>query len=83
MIKSLLAETGVEPSLVDEVILGTVLTAGVGMNPARQAALDAGYADVLMRGAESVLSGVRRWVTRVNWQVARQCASHHNQQSVR
>ena len=40
VIKALLEETGVKS--VDEVILGEVLTAGVGQNPARQAALKAG-----------------------------------------
>ena len=40
VIKALLEETGVKA--VDEVILGEVLTAGVGQNPARQAALKAG-----------------------------------------
>ena len=33
---------GVEPAAVDEVVLGQVLTAGNGMNPARQALLAAG-----------------------------------------
>jgi acetyl-CoA C-acetyltransferase len=33
---------GVEPTVVDEVILGEVLTAGIGQAPARQAALKAG-----------------------------------------
>lgn len=37
-----LARAGVVPSAVDEVILGQVLTAGQGMNPARRAALLAG-----------------------------------------
>ena len=41
-IKALLAETGVAPEAVDEVIMGNVLTTGVGQNPARQAALAAG-----------------------------------------
>lgn len=40
VIKALLEETGVKA--VDEVILGQVLTAGTGQNPARQAALKAG-----------------------------------------
>ena len=40
VIKALLEETGVKA--VDEVIFGEVLTAGVGQNPARQAALKAG-----------------------------------------
>ena len=34
-IKALLAETGVAPEAVDEVIMGNVLTTGVGQNPAR------------------------------------------------
>ena len=42
VIKSLLEKTGLEPAQVDEVILGQVLTAGAGQNPARQAAIDAG-----------------------------------------
>lgn len=41
-IKSLLEKTGLEPAQVDEVILGQVLTAGAGQNPARQAAIEAG-----------------------------------------
>lgn len=41
-IKALLDETGVAPEAVDEVIMGNVLTTGVGQNPARQAALAAG-----------------------------------------
>lgn len=42
VIKALLAETHVAPEDVDEVIIGQVLTAGSGQNPARQAALSAG-----------------------------------------
>ncbi len=42
VIKALLARQGLEPGQVDEVILGQVLTAGVGQNPARQAAIGAG-----------------------------------------
>lgn len=42
VIKSILERAGVKPDQVDEVILGQVLTAGVGMNPARQASLEAG-----------------------------------------
>ena len=41
-IKALLAETGIAPETVDDVILGQILTAGEGQNPARQAALKAG-----------------------------------------
>ncbi|MCC2625894.1 MAG: acetyl-CoA C-acyltransferase [Burkholderiales bacterium] len=42
VIKALLDETKVKPDQVSEVILGQVLTAGVGQNPARQAAIAAG-----------------------------------------
>ncbi|WP_273809369.1 MULTISPECIES: acetyl-CoA C-acetyltransferase [unclassified Pseudomonas] len=42
VIRALLAQTGVVPAEVDEVILGQVLTAGAGQNPARQAAVKAG-----------------------------------------
>lgn len=42
VIADLLAQTGVSPEQVDEVIMGNVLTAGVGQNPARQAAIFAG-----------------------------------------
>lgn len=42
VIKSLLERSGVTGESVDEVILGQVLTAGVGQNPARQAAIKAG-----------------------------------------
>ena len=42
VIRQLLAQTGLDGELVDEVILGQVLTAGAGQNPARQAAIKAG-----------------------------------------
>jgi len=42
VIRALLERTGLDPAQVDEVILGQVLTAGSGQNPARQAALRAG-----------------------------------------
>tara|TARA_R110002020_G_scaffold14683_2_gene52137 strand:+ start:7833 stop:9008 length:1176 start_codon:yes stop_codon:yes gene_type:complete len=41
-IAAALQRAGVEASAVDEVILGQVLTAGAGQNPARQAAMRAG-----------------------------------------
>jgi len=42
VIKALLEQTGVEPAQVSEVILGQVLTAGVGQNAARQASIAGG-----------------------------------------
>ncbi|MFD2235546.1 acetyl-CoA C-acetyltransferase [Phaeospirillum tilakii] len=41
-LRAALERTGLAPAEVDEVLLGQVLTAGQGMNPARQAALAAG-----------------------------------------
>ena len=45
VIQALLAETGVAGEAVDEVILGQVLAAGAGQNPARQAVIKAGLPD--------------------------------------
>ncbi|MGB9860663.1 MAG: acetyl-CoA C-acetyltransferase, partial [Moorellaceae bacterium] len=42
VVKEALARAGVQPADVDEVILGNVLQAGQGQNPARQAAIKAG-----------------------------------------
>jgi acetyl-CoA C-acetyltransferase len=42
VIAALLKRTGVDAARVDEVIMGQVLTAGAGQNPARQAAIGAG-----------------------------------------
>ncbi len=44
-IKGALERAGVDPKDVDEVIMGQILTAGQGQNPARQAARNAGLAD--------------------------------------
>ncbi|MBC7906634.1 MAG: acetyl-CoA C-acetyltransferase, partial [Rhodospirillaceae bacterium] len=42
VIREVLKRAGVEAGQVDDVLLGQILTAGNGMNPARQAALNAG-----------------------------------------
>ncbi len=42
VIQSILGETEIDPNLIDEVIMGNVLSAGVGQAPARQSALFAG-----------------------------------------
>jgi len=42
VIKAALDRAGVEASRVSEVILGQILTAGQGQNPARQASVNAG-----------------------------------------
>src|SRR5256714_15460656 len=41
-IKEALSRAGVEPQRVSEVIMGQILTAGQGQNPARQASINAG-----------------------------------------
>ncbi len=45
LIKALLERSGVKPAQISEVIMGQVLTAGVGQNPARQALIRAGIPD--------------------------------------
>jgi acetyl-CoA C-acetyltransferase len=47
VIKGLLAQTGIDPQLVSEVIMGQVLTAGNGQNPARQAVIKAGLPNMV------------------------------------
>ncbi len=47
VIRGLLARAGLKPQQISEVILGQVLTAGVGQNPARQAAIRAGLPDIV------------------------------------
>ena len=46
-IREALSRAGCLPNQIDEVIIGNVLQAGVGQNPARQAALKAGLPDSL------------------------------------
>ena len=41
-IKGTLEQTGVDSSTIDEVIMGNVLSAGIGQHPARQAAIKGG-----------------------------------------
>lgn len=47
VVRGLLEKTGVQPTDVDEVILGQVLTAGCGQNPARQTTLKAGLPETV------------------------------------
>ena len=42
VVKEAVVRAGVEPERIEEVILGNVISAGLGQNPARQAALGAG-----------------------------------------
>ena len=41
-IKATLEQTKVDPAMIDEVIMGNVLSAGIGQHPARQAAIKSG-----------------------------------------
>ena len=45
VLREALNRAGVAPDEVDEIIMGNVLSAGLGMNPARQAAIAAGIPD--------------------------------------
>jgi len=47
VIKGLLAKTGLKPEQISEVIMGQVLAAGMGQNPARQALIKAGLPDMV------------------------------------
>lgn len=47
VIRHLLAKTGIDPAAVSEVIMGQVLTAGAGQNPARQAVIKGGLPDMV------------------------------------
>jgi acetyl-CoA C-acetyltransferase len=44
-VREAVARAGIDPALVDECIMGNVIQAGSGQNPARQAALGGGLAD--------------------------------------
>ncbi|TIC85285.1 acetyl-CoA C-acetyltransferase [Crenobacter intestini] len=57
VIKALLAETGVSAEAVSEVILGQILTAGTGQNPARQALIKAGLPVTTPASSLNVLCG--------------------------
>ena len=45
VVREAVRRAGVDPGIVDECILGQVIQAGAGQNPARQAALNGGLAD--------------------------------------
>jgi len=47
VIRHLLEKTGIDPAAVSEVIMGQVLTAGAGQNPARQAVIKGGLPDMV------------------------------------
>jgi acetyl-CoA C-acetyltransferase len=45
VVREAVARARIDPEIVDECIMGNVITAGLGQNPARQAALHGGLAD--------------------------------------
>ncbi len=45
VVREAIARAGIDPALVDECIMGNVVSAGLGQNPARQAALHGGLPD--------------------------------------
>ena len=55
VIKEALKRAGVDASKVDEVMMGNVLTAGLGQNPARQASVKAGV------GMEHYFGLIQTW----------------------
>jgi acetyl-CoA C-acetyltransferase len=57
VVKQLLARTGIDPASVSEVIMGQVLTAGVGQNPARQTVIKAGLPDSVPASTLNVVCG--------------------------
>ena len=46
-VREAVKRAGIEPSLVEEVVMGNVVQAGLGQNPARQAAIFAGLPDTI------------------------------------
>lgn len=57
VIAGVLDETGLDKSLVSEVIMGNVLTAGVGQNPARQSAMFSGLSESIPATTVNVVCG--------------------------
>src|SRR6202789_4564118 len=47
VVREAVKRTGIDPASVDECLMGCVLPAGLGQNPARQAALQGGLADTV------------------------------------
>src|SRR3989337_1218883 len=45
VVREAVARAGIDPALVDECIMGHVIQAGTGQNPARQAALKGGLSE--------------------------------------
>lgn len=57
VIRALLDETGLDPNRISEVMMGNVLTTGIGQNPARQAAMAAGIPEHVPAATFNVVCG--------------------------
>ena len=49
VVREAVGRAGIDPDIVDECIMGNVVQAGIGQNPARQAALNGGLPDHVAR----------------------------------
>jgi acetyl-CoA C-acetyltransferase len=56
-IRAVLAKAGLEPSLIEETLMGQVVQAGAGQNPARQASLGAGLSHESLATTVNVVCG--------------------------
>lgn len=72
-LKAAIERSGVAPDAVDEVVMGNVVTAGLGQNPAKQAAIKAGLPHsvhnilvntVCSSGMAAIIEGVRSILSR-------------------
>ena len=75
VIREALQRAGIKPEMVDEVILGCVLTGALGQNPARQAMLKAGIpqevpAVTINKVCGSGLKSVAMAAQAIQWQAA-------------
>ncbi|MGZ3239123.1 MAG: acetyl-CoA C-acetyltransferase [Burkholderiaceae bacterium] len=57
VIHGLLTKTGLDPNTIDEVVMGQVLTAGCGQNPARQAVINAGLPETVSAMTVNMVCG--------------------------
>ena len=71
VIKGLLVQTGVDPQQINEVIMGQVLTAGCGQNPARQAVIKSDLPDMVPAFTVGKVCGSGRKATHLAAQAIR------------
>ena len=64
VVKALVERSGIDPQCIDEVILGQVLTAGTGQNPARQSAIRGGLPNTVSAITTSASPHWMAWVAR-------------------